>query len=333
MKEKYFEWEGKVAGLDSQISELEKLGSVKGINYSIDLRELYNRRVKELKRIYKNLTAGQTVQVARHENRPVVRDYLEHMVDDFKELHGDRCFGDDRAIVCGLGKIGGYKVMVIGNNKGHSTKENVTCNFGCANPEGYRKALVKMKFAEKFRIPIVTLIDTPGASPGIGAEERGQAYAIAMNLKYMATCKVPIVSVVIGEGGSGGALGIGVADKLAMLEHSYYSVISPEGCAGILWKDGGKKEEAAKSLRLTSKDNLELKTIDAIIKEPVGGAHRNYHDTINSVKKYVVKSLRGLSKMNVDKMVEKRGVAINRRASGGRSWKRSFKKKKLFGRK
>jgi len=302
----YLEFEGKVADLDRQINELKKLGSIKGIDYSAEIRRLQQQVVAELKRIYSNLTAWQTVQVARHPKRPLLGDYLDLMVKDFRELHGDKNFGDDRAIVTGLGQIGREKVLVVGQNKGRNTKEKVICNFGCPNPEGYRKALEKMKFAEKFGIPVVTLIDTPGAYPGIGAEQRGQARAIAVNLFEMSRLKVPIVCVVIGEGGSGGALGIAVGDNLAMLEFAYYSVISPEGCAAILWRDGGQAEQAAASLKLTSADLLKLKLIDAVIEEPLGGAHRSVHDTIYSVEKHIVKTLRDLKRTRLDKLLENR---------------------------
>jgi acetyl-CoA carboxylase carboxyl transferase subunit alpha len=247
----YLDFEQTVADLDRQMDELRKLGSAKGIDYSSEIRQLQRQQVQELKRVYSNLTAWQTVQVARHPNRPLLSDYLNLMVKDFRELHGDRCFGDDRAVVTGLGHIGRERVLLVGQNKGRSTKEKIACNFGCPNPEGYRKALAKMKFAEKFGIPIVTLIDTPGAYPGIGAEERGQAQAIAVNLHQMSRLRVPIICIVTGEGGSGGALGIGVGDRLAMLEFAYYSVISPEGCAAILWRDGSQAAKAAKALRLT----------------------------------------------------------------------------------
>jgi len=206
----HLEFEEKVAALDSQMNELRRLSSIKGIDYSAEIRQLQRQQVTELKRIYSNLTAWQTVQVARHPNRPLLSDYLSLMVKDFRELHGDRCFGDDRAIVTGFGQIGRERVLIVGQNKGNTTKQKIACNFGSPNPEGYRKAMAKMKFAEKFGIPIVTLIDTPGAYPGIGAEERGQAQAIAVNLHQMSRLKVPIICIVIGEGGSGGALGIGV---------------------------------------------------------------------------------------------------------------------------
>jgi acetyl-CoA carboxylase carboxyl transferase subunit alpha len=302
----YLPFEQRVAELDLQIDELRKLAARKGINYSSEIRELQRQQVSELRKVYSKLTAWETVQVARHPKRPTLGDYLTHMVTDFRELHGDRRFGDDRSIVTGLGHIGRERVMVIGQDKGKDTKQKVSCNFGCANPEGYRKAMAKMKFAEKFGIPVVTLIDTPGAYPGIGAEERGQAQAIADNMMQMSGLRVPIVCVVIGEGGSGGALGIGVGDTLAMLEYSYYSVISPEGCAAILWRDGTKAEEAAEALKLTSRDLRKLGLIDEVITEPLGGAHRNVHDTLYSVERYIVKTLRELKRLKTDDLLEKR---------------------------
>jgi acetyl-CoA carboxylase carboxyl transferase subunit alpha len=228
------------------------------------------------------------------------------MVKDFHELHGDRCFGDDRAIITGVGQIGRDKVLVVGQNKGRTTKDRIACNFGCPNPEGYRKALAKMKFAEKFGIPIVTLIDTPGAYPGVGAEERGQAQAIAVNLAEMSRLRVPIICVCIGEGGSGGALGIGVGDRFAMLEFAYYSVISPEGCAAILWRDGSQAADAAQALKLTSQDLHRLGLVDAIIPEPVGGAHRNIHDAVFNVESYITKTLSELKRIKVGQLLEDR---------------------------
>ena len=306
----HLDFEEKVADLDRQMTELRKLSSVKGIDYSDEIRRLQRRQVAELKHIYSNLTAWQTVQVARHPNRPLVSDYLNLMVKDFRELHGDRCFGDDRAIITGLGHIGRERVLVVGQNKGKNTKQKIECNFGCPNPEGYRKALAKMKFAEKFGIPIVTLIDTPGAYPGIGAEERGQAQAIAVNLYQMSRLRVPIVCIVIGEGGSGGALGIGVGDRLAILEFAYYSVISPEGCAAILWRDGSQAPEAAEALKLTSKDLLKLGLVDAVIPEPLGAAHRNMHDTVYNVERHIVKTLRDLKRTKINNLLENRYVKL-----------------------
>jgi len=302
----YLDFEDKVADLDCQINELRKLSSMKGIGYSAEIRQLQKKQVDELKRIYSNLTAWQTVKVSRHPKRPILTDYIELMVKDFRRLYGDRCFGDDKAVITGFGQIGRERIMLIGQNKGRTTKEKIACNFGCPNPEGYRKAIAKMKLAEKYGIPVVTLIDTPGAYPGIGAEERGQAQAIAVNLMEMARLRVPIICIVIGEGGSGGALGIGVGDKLAMLEFSYYSVISPEGCAAILWRDGSKADLAAEALKLTSRDLYELKLIDAIIAEPLGGAHRNIHDCVYNVEKYIVKTLHQLKKTKIDDLLENR---------------------------
>jgi acetyl-CoA carboxylase carboxyl transferase subunit alpha len=302
----YLDFEDRVADLDRQMNELRKLTSIKGIDYSAEIRQLQQEQVAELNHVYSNLTAWQTIQVARHPKRPLLDDYLNLMVKDFRELHGDRCFGDDRAIVTGLGQVSREKVLVVGQNKGRNTTEKIACNFGCANPEGYRKAIAKMKFAEKYNIPIVALIDTPGAYPGIGAEERGQAQAIAVNLIEMSRLRVPIVCICIGEGGSGGALGIGVGDKLAMLEFAYYSVISPEGCAAILWRDGSQAPDAAEALKLTSKDLYKLELVDAIIPEPLGGAHRNVHDTVYNVEAYIVRTVRDLKRTKIDKLLENR---------------------------
>lgn len=302
----YLEFEQRVADFDRQMNELRRLSSIKGIDYSAEVRQLQQEQVAELKQVYSQLTAWQTVQVARHPKRPLLPDYLNLMVKDFRELHGDRCFGDDRAMVTGFGQIGREKVLIVGQNKGRGLKEKVACNFGCANPEGYRKALAKMKFAAKFGIPIVTLIDTPGAYPGIGAEERGQAQAIAVNLFEMSRLPVPVICICIGEGGSGGALGIGVGDRLAMLEFAYYSVISPEGCAGILWRDGSQAPEAAEALKLTSKDLLKLKLVDEAIAEPLGGAHRNIHDTVYNVEQYITRTLAVLKRIKLETLLENR---------------------------
>lgn len=302
----YLAFEETIADVDRQIAELARLSSIKGIDYSAEIRKLQQEQVAQFKRIYSSLTAWQTVQVARHPKRPLLGDYLNLMVKDFKQIHGDRCFGDDAAIVCGLGHVGREKVLVVGQNKGRDVKEKIRCNFGCANPEGYRKALAKMKFAEKFGVPVITLIDTPGAYPGIGAEERGQAQAIAVNLLEMSRLRVPIICIVIGEGGSGGALGIGVGDRLAILEYAYYSVISPEGCAAILWRDGKAAGEAAESLKLTSGELAKLGLADAIIAEPLGGAHRNIHDTVYNVEQYIVKTLRELKRMKLENLLENR---------------------------
>lgn len=314
----YLEFEAVVAKIDKQIAELTELSAAKGIDYSAEIRNLQKQQVLELKKIYSTLNAWQTVQVARHPKRPLLDDYLNLIVKDFHELHGDRLFGDDNAIVTGLGTIGYQKVMIIGQNKGRTTKQKIACNFGCPNPEGYRKALAKMKLAAKFGIPIVTFIDTPGAYPGVGAEERGQAQAIATNLMEMARLQVPIISIVIGEGGSGGALGIGVADEMAMLEFAYYSVISPEGCAAILWRDGSQAPSAAEALKLTSKDLQRLQLIDHVIDEPLGGAHRNLYNAVYNVEHFIVQAIRGLKKVKVSDLVEKRYQKLMAIGSAGR---------------
>ena len=302
----YLPFEEKIAELDCQIEHLRRNAARNGSDHSAEIRRLQHLQTSELKRIYSRLTPWQTVQVARHPKRPLLGDYLNLMVKDVRELHGDRCFGDDRAIITALGQIGRERVLIVGQNKGRNTKEKIACNFGCPNPEGYRKALAKMKLAEKYGIPIVTLIDTPGAYPGIGAEERGQAQAIATNLMEMSRLAVPIICIVIGEGGSGGALGIGVGDRFAVLEFAYYSVISPDGCAAILWRDGSQAEKAAQALKLTGKDLMKLELVDTIIPESLGGAHRNLHDTIYNVEQYIIKTLRDLKRTKIDNLLENR---------------------------
>jgi len=299
----YLPFEDKIAEFDRRIAELRQ--SV-GKNSSAQIRTLQATQTAEIKKVYSNLSAWQTVQVARHPQRPLFTDYLNLMVKETRELHGDRCFGDDRAIITVLGQIGREKVLIIGQNKGKNTKEKIVCNFGCPNPEGYRKALAKMKLAEKYGLPIVTLIDTPGAYPGVGAEERGQAQAIAVNLMEMSRLKVPIICVVIGEGGSGGALAIGVADRMAILEFAYYSVISPEGCAAILWHDGAKAPQASEALKLTAAELCKLGLVDAVIPEPLGGAHRNIHDAVYNVEQYIIKTLRELKRLKIENLLEQR---------------------------
>ncbi|MGA1781028.1 MAG: acetyl-CoA carboxylase carboxyltransferase subunit alpha, partial [Planctomycetota bacterium] len=253
-----------------------------------------------------HLTPWQRVQIARHPQRPLVSDYIKWIVSDFFELHGDQAYRDDPAIVSGLGRIGDRRVMIIGNRKGKTTPEKIDCNFGCAHPEGYRKAMRKMRFAEKFGIPIVSFINTPGAYPGIGAEERGQAFVIARNLFEMASLKVPVVAIVIGEGGSGGALGIGLADRVLMLENSYYSVISPEGCAAILWKDASHASRAAEILKLTSQDLLSFGIVDEVIAEPLAGAHRDHAATTSSVEEAILRHLDEVAPMGVEERIELR---------------------------
>jgi len=300
------EFEQPILQLEQQIQELQRLSSAKGIDYSIEIRQLQQERAALLKRIYASLTPWQIVQVARHPARPILTDYIDLIVRDFRELHGDRRFGDDPAIITGLGQIGRHRVMIVGHNKGKDLKAKIACNFGCPHPEGYRKAIQKMRLAEKFGLPIVTFIDTPGAYPGVGAEERGQAQAIAENLYQMIQLRVPILCICIGEGGSGGALGIGVGDRLTMLEFAYFSVISPEGCAAILWRDGAWAPEAAEALRLTSQDLLKLGLIDAVIPEPVGGAHRNPRDCAHGIEQYIIKTLNELMRLSVDDLLSSR---------------------------
>ncbi len=270
--------------------------------------QLRDQRAALLTDLYANLGPWQTVRVARHPKRPQTRDYIEAFCKDFCELHGDRRFGDDPAMVTGFARIGGQRVLVVGHQKGRTTQEKIACHFGCAHPEGYRKALAKMMLAEKFNLPIVTFVDTPGAYPGIGAEQRGQAEAIAVNMREMSRLKTPIISIVIGEGGSGGALGIAVSDRVAMLEFSWYSVISPEGCAAILWKEANDttNSAAADALKLTAKDNVDLGIIEHIIREPIGGAHRDPAATAASLEQWIVSSLKELKGVDGDTLVQRR---------------------------
>jgi acetyl-CoA carboxylase carboxyl transferase subunit alpha len=272
------------------------------------LRKMRRELTALLRERYSNLSAWETVLVSRHPARPQTMDYVGMMCDEFVELHGDRAIGDDRAMRAGFARIGDFKVMLIGHQKGKTTAERTQCYFGCAHPEGYRKALAKMKLAAKYRVPVVCLIDTPGAFPGIGAEERGQAQLIATSILEMSRLPTPVVCVVIGEGGSGGALGIGVGDRVAMLQHAYYSVISPEGCAGILWKVATEttKPKAADALRLTAADLQRLGVIDHVLAEPVGGAHRNPRDAGNTLKGYLAKQLRELSSQATPQLLQGR---------------------------
>jgi acetyl-CoA carboxylase carboxyl transferase subunit alpha len=287
---------------------LEKLGAKSEQTPEVrdEIRRLRRERVELVKEIYNNLKPWEQVEVARHPDRPMTADYLELIFDEFVELHGDRCFGDDRAIRTGMAKLDTFKVMVVGHQKGKTLKERSLCNYGYAHPEGYRKSIGKMRLAAKFHMPIICFIDTGGAYPGIGAEERGQAQVIANSMFEMSRLPTPIICVVIGEGGSGGALGIGVGDRVAMLEHAYYSVISPEGCAGIIWKDHAYKEQAAEALKMTSKDLLSLGVIDEIIREPLGGAHRDHHLMANRLKMYLRSTLRELTAANTEQLVEAR---------------------------
>jgi acetyl-CoA carboxylase carboxyl transferase subunit alpha len=276
------------------------------VNFEEEI-QLIEKKLEETRRqIFSNLTAWQRVQLARHSKRPYTLDYLQRTFADFQELHGDRLFAEDRAMVGGFAKLGEHRVVVIGTQKGRDTKENILRNFGSAHPEGYRKALRLMRLANKFGLPIITLIDTTGAYPGIGAEERHIAEAIAVNLREMTLFEVPIIATVIGEGGSGGALGIGVADRVLILENAYYSVISPEGCAAILWEDRDAKAKAAEALRLTAKDLLEFKLVDEIIPEPLGGAHNDIAEAAANLKTHLLKHLDELSAMPAAERLKKR---------------------------
>jgi acetyl-CoA carboxylase carboxyl transferase subunit alpha len=300
----YMEFEKPLMELEKKIEELGELS--RDMDLSAEIAKLEKKADKMRSDIFSNLSRWQTAQIARHINRPFTMDYLNLIFTEFTELHGDRLFGDDHAIVGGLARLDNEPVMVIGHQKGRDTKEKVYRNFGMPNPEGYRKALRLMQMAEQFKLPIITFVDTPGAYPGIGAEERGQAEAIARNLREMASLTVPIIVVITGEGGSGGALAIAVGDRILMLEHSVYAVISPEGCAAILWSDGTKGAQAAEALKLTAKDIKELEVIDEIIKEPIGGAHRDHEAMAKTLHEALVRNLGELKKMKGDKLVEER---------------------------
>lgn len=297
------EFEKPIVELEARIADAQerlKLAAAPGnpdagnpVAIQAEIDQLQEEHRHTLAHVYRALNPWETVRVARHPKRPQTRDYINRMCKDFAELHGDRRFGDDPAIITGFARIGSIKVMIVGHQKGRTTAEKIACHFGCAHPEGYRKALAKMQLAEKFGLPIVTFVDTPGAYPGLGAEARGQAEAIALNLREMSRLKTPIVSIVIGEGGSGGALGIAVSDKVAMLEHAWYSVISPEGCAAILWKQANEQTNsaAAKALKLTARDNLELGIVDAVIPEPPGGAHRDPEGAAREMERWILREL------------------------------------------
>lgn len=299
-------FERPVVELEKRIQEL-KASSQEGIDLTGEIRSAEKKLEKALKDIFDNLTPWQRVQVARHPLRPYTLDYVRYLTEDFLELHGDRHFSDDRAIVAGFAKWEGKeKVAIVGHQKGRDTKENLLRSFGSAHPEGYRKAIRIMKMADKFSIPIISFIDTPGAYPGIGAEERGQAEAIANNLMEMAQLATPVVVVVIGEGGSGGALGIGVGDRIYVLENAYYSVISPEGCAAILWKENSKTPDAAQALKLTARDLLEMKLIDGVIPEPLGGAHRDFEQTAENIRARVNAAFEELKPLSKKELLEER---------------------------
>ncbi len=300
------DFERPIIELEKKIQELKGFISDKKIDLSSEVKRLEEKLERLKKDTYGNLTAWQRVQIARHPLRPYTQDYINIIMSDFIELHGDRSFSDDQAIIGGFAEIDHQKIVVIGHQKGRDTKENLRRNFGCAHPEGYRKALRIMQLAEKFNLPIVVFIDTPGAYPGVGAEERGQAQAIALNLREMTSIGVPIIAIIIGEGGSGGALGIGIADKVCVLENAYYSVISPEGCAAILWKNGSKAPEAAAVLKLTAPDLLKMGIIDEVIPEPLGGAHTDSERMGQTLKETIKKNLQELNALKKEELLKLR---------------------------
>jgi len=300
------DFEKPIVELEEKIKELKNFGSDKNISIEPEIKKLQGKLEKMKSDIYNNLSAWQRVMIARHPDRPYSLDYIRMMMTEFTELHGDRMFSDDLALIGGLAKIDGIKVAVMGHQKGRDVKENVRRNFGCAHPEGYRKAMRIMDMAQKFKLPIIIFIDTPGAYPGIGAEERGQAQAIATNLKEMAMIKTPIIATVIGEGGSGGALGVGIADKVCILQHAYYSVISPEGCASILWRSSSKAPEAAEALKITSEHLKKFGVVDEVIPEPLCGAHTDPDFVVTNLKKVLIKYIKELSVLAPQKLLDQR---------------------------
>jgi acetyl-CoA carboxylase carboxyl transferase subunit alpha len=302
----FLDFEQPIAELEAKIEELRYIGNDADINITDEIARLSERSQELTRTIFSSLTAHQISRLARHPQRPYTLDYIQRLCTDFEELHGDRAYADDPAIICGVGRIDGLPVAIIGHQKGRNTQENIQRNYGMAKPEGYRKALRIMKLAERFHLPLVTLIDTPGAYPGIDAEERGQSEAIARNLYEMSGLRIPIVSAVIGEGGSGGALAIGICDRLIMLEYSTYSVISPEGCAAILWKSADKAGEAAEALGLTSSRLSELGLIDQVVPEPLGGAHRNVEEIAMRLKAALIDALTALARVPPAQLVEQR---------------------------
>ena len=305
LQQNYLEFEKPLAELDKKIQELLAF-STGGVDLTAEVAKLEQKAEKMREDMFANLSRWQTAQVARHINRPFTLDYLSLIFTEFVELHGDRNFGDDHAIVGGLARLDGEPVMVIGHQKGRDTKEKVFRNFGMPNPEGYRKALRLMEMAERFKLPVITFVDTPGAFPGIGAEERGQAEAIARNLREMSRLTVPIIVVITGEGGSGGALAIAVGDRILMLQHSVYAVISPEGCAAILWSDGTKGAQAAEALKITAKDIKALDVIDEIVPEPAGGAHRDHAAMAANLHVALTRNLKELKAIPADELIEQR---------------------------
>ncbi|WP_417498910.1 acetyl-CoA carboxylase carboxyltransferase subunit alpha [Methylophaga sp.] len=306
MQLNFLDYEQPIAELEAKIDELRYMSNDSDLNITEEIQKLKEKSESLTKSIFASLTPWQITQMARHPQRPYTLDYIKLLLTDFEELHGDRTYADDAALVAGIGRLNGRPVVAIGHQKGRDTKEKVARNFGMPRPEGYRKALRVMKMAERFGMPVITFIDTPGAYPGIGAEERGQSEAIARNLFEMAQLKTPIISTVIGEGGSGGALAVGVADHLMMLEYGIYSVISPEGCASILWKSAEKASDAAATLGVTSSRLKELKLIDEVVAEPLGGAHRNVPEMVKRVKQAIENKLKELEKLPADKLIKRR---------------------------
>lgn len=306
MKLYTLEFEKPIAELEQTLEALRQQAQEQKIDLTPQIRDIEDKLEQTKKEVFTNLTPWQRVQLARHPKRPYMRDYLERIATDFIELHGDRRYADDRAIIGGLATIGDHRCLVIGCQKGRDTKENLLRNFGSAHPEGYRKALRLMQLAEKFDLPVVSFIDTPGAYPGVGAEERHISEAIAVNLREMMLLKVPLLAIVLGEGGSGGALGIGVCDRVLLMENAYYSVISPEGCAAILWKDRANAAQAAAALKLTAADLLELGVIDELIPEPLGGAHRDYDAAAAACQKTILKHLDKLLDLKTAELLEQR---------------------------
>ncbi|VAX36805.1 Acetyl-coenzyme A carboxyl transferase alpha chain [hydrothermal vent metagenome] len=300
------DFEKPIYELDSKIRELKSFETDKNVELDPEICKLEEKLQKIREEIYGKLSPWQRVQIARHPDRAYTMDYIRMMTTDFVELHGDRQFADDLALVAGLAKIDGQKVMVMGHQKGRDTKENIMRNFGCAHPEGYRKAMRLMKMAEKFNLPIIVFIDTPGAYPGVGAEERGQAHAIAENLRDMAQLKIPIIATIIGEGGSGGALGIGIADRVCILEHAYYSVISPEGCASILWRNSVKAPLAAEALKINGEHLLKFGIVEEVIPEPLGGVHHDPESVAMVLQETIVKYIKELSMLSKDELIEAR---------------------------
>lgn len=303
---KFLDFEQPIAELEAKIEELRNVEFDNNINISDAIKQLEDRSQALTETIFTDLSDWQISQLSRHPGRPYTLDYVEHIFTDFHELHGDRAYADDPAIICGLARLNGESVMVIGHQKGRDTKEKIYRNFGMPRPEGYRKALRMMKMAERFKMPVICLIDTPGAYPGIGAEERGQSEAIARNLFEMAKLKTPIICTIIGEGGSGGALAIGVGDRLIMLEYSTYSVISPEGCASILWKSADKSQLAAEAMGITSDRIREQGFLDEVVREPLGGGHRNFKAIASNLKEALVRHMHELQQLPVDTMMERR---------------------------